>query len=260
MTLTWVSWTILAVVALLGHIMALIWYVALRRKWRICERVIYELPVKSSQNRRELINSIHTPIHAVFLLGALLAGLFGDRSLSGFIYSALITTIWAEIWHYFSHRAMHWRPLHWIHVEHHKSQLNTPFTSISFSFTEKLVFDAGMIGLLALVDQILALNFYGIAGWFIGYLIINSFSHANFEFRPAGYNRIIGKFLTTTTYHSLHHSRYTGNYGLGTRVLDRIFGTEWQDYEAVYEQITFKQIPLKKLRQKMESTPADRPG
>ena len=44
----------------------------------------------------------------------------------------------------------------------------------------------------------------------------------------------MGKMLTTTTYHSLHHSRYTGNYGLGTRVLDRIFGTEWEDYERLY--------------------------
>ena len=44
--------------------------------------------------------------------------------------------------------------------------------------------------------------------------------------------------LTTTTYHSLHHSRYTGNYGLGTRVLDRIFGTEWEDYERLYDRIS----------------------
>jgi Delta7-sterol 5-desaturase len=56
--------------------------------------------------------------------------------------------------------------------------------------------------------------------------------------------------LTGATYHSLHHSRCTGNCGLGTRVLDRIFRTEWEDYELLYEQTTAKGKPLMKLREK----------
>jgi sterol desaturase/sphingolipid hydroxylase (fatty acid hydroxylase superfamily) len=62
----------------------------------------------------------------------------------------------------------------------------------------------------------------------------------------------MGKVLTTTTYHSLHHSRYTGNYGLGTRVLDRIFGTEWEDYERLYDRIS-AETPLTKLREKVDT-------
>ena len=123
-------------------------------------------------------------------------------------------------------------------MEHHKSRLNSPFTAISFSFTEKLVFDLGLLAPLALVDAFLSLNAYGVAAWYIGYLVINSFSHANFELKSKDYNRWLGKLLTSTTYHSLHHSRYTGNYGLGTRVLDRLFKTEWDDYEQLYEQIS----------------------
>ena len=86
------------------------------------------------------------------------------------------------------------------------------------------------------MDAFLSLNAYGVAAWYIGYLVINSFSHANFELKSKDYNRWLGKLLTSTTYHSLHHSRYTGNYGLG-RVLDRLFKTEWDDYEQLYEQI-----------------------
>ncbi|PLX34811.1 MAG: hypothetical protein C0605_12395 [Hyphomicrobiales bacterium] len=242
---------ILALTALLGHAMALLWYLALRQNWPICRRRIYELPVKPKQLRRELINSVHTPMHALFLFGCLTMGWFSDRSPGGFAASLLITFVWAEIWHYASHRAMHFRALHWIHAEHHKSHLNTPFTAISFSFTEKLVFDAGLLGALVLLDRVFALNFYGVASWFIGYLIINSFSHANFEFRPVGYNKGPGRLLASTTYHALHHSRYVGNYGLGTRVLDRLFGTEWTDYEEVYARITERRQPLTGLRQKL---------
>jgi lathosterol oxidase len=241
---------VLLVIATLGHAMALFWYVANRNEWTICQRTIYDLPISEKQIRQELKNSVHTPIHAVILAAFLFLGFFQDTSLTSFVYSALATTIWAEIWHYASHRAFHLSAFHWIHLEHHRSHLNSPFTAISFSFPEKLIFDIGLLTPLALVDFFSSLNFYGIAGWYIGYLVINSFSHANFELKSKGYNRRLGRVLTSTTYHSLHHSRYTGNYGLGTRVLDRIFGTEWDDYEALYDRISDERRPLTKLRER----------
>lgn len=246
---------VLLVVAVLGHVMALLWYLAFRNKWELCERTIYDLPIGNEQIRREIINSLHAPIHAVFLAGFLLMGFFQQSSIGSFVYSALLTTVWAEVWHYASHRAFHIRQLHWIHVEHHKSHLNSPFTAISFSFSEKFIFDIGMLVPLAAIDRfVLGLNFYGVAGWYIGYLIINSFSHANFELKSEGYNRFLGKLLTSTTYHALHHSRYTGNYGLGTRLLDRLFGTEWPDYEPLYDRVSRERRPLTKLREKVDAT------
>jgi Delta7-sterol 5-desaturase len=244
---------VLVVIAAIGHAMALFWYLAVTRKWPISRRVIYDLPIGRDQIRRELRNSFHAPLHAVILAGFLLLGWFQNTSVGSFFATALLTTIWAEIWHYASHRAFHLKRFHWIHVEHHRSRLNSWLTAISFSFTEKLVFDLGLLGVLAIIDRFVSLNFFGIAGWYIGYLIINSFSHANFEFRPKGYNRFMGKVLTTTTYHSLHHSRYTGNYGLGTRVLDRIFGSEWEDYERLYDRIS-AETPLTKLRDRVDAS------
>src|SRR5262249_11997780 len=119
----------------------------------------------------------------------------------------------------------------------------------SFSFTEKLVFDLGLLVPLAVVDAFLSLNAYGIAAWYIGYLVINSFSHANFELKSKDYNRRLGQLLTSTTNQSPHHPRYTGNYGLGTRVLDRLFRTEWDDYEQLYERISRERKPLGKLKE-----------
>jgi Delta7-sterol 5-desaturase len=246
---------VLLVIATLGHAMALVWYIGAKNNWRMCERTIYDLPFKSEQIRRELKNSIHTPIHAVLLAAFLVLGFFKDASLLSFALSFLATAVWAEIWHYASHRAFHLSALHWIHVEHHKSRLNSPFTAISFAFSEKLIFDLGLLGFLAAVDSVLSMNFFGIAAWYIGYLVINSFSHANFELKSRNYNKGLGRVLTSTTYHSLHHSRYTGNYGLGTRFMDKLFKTEWEDYERLYNRISQDKKPLTKLRERVEAFP-----
>jgi len=164
----------LLLIATLGHLMAVFWYLADRYRWKICERTIYDLPIGAEQIRREVKNSLHAPMHAVILAVFLYLGFFRNTSWDSFFSTGIATTIWAEIWHYASHRAFHLRALHWIHVEHHKSRLNSPFTAISFSFTEKLVFDLGLLAPLAVVDAFLSLNAYGIAAWYIGYLVINS--------------------------------------------------------------------------------------
>jgi len=245
---------ILLVIAVLGHAMAFFWFFATKFKWAICRRTIYDLPFKEGQIERELINSLHAPTHAVVLFAFLVLGFFTNRSWVSLMLSLVVTAVWAEIWHYGSHRAFHLKALHWIHVEHHKSLLNSPFTAISFSLWEKLIFDFGLLGVLAVADRIIySLNFFGIAAWYIAYLVINSLSHANFELKSRDHNNWLGKLLTTTTYHSLHHSRYTSNYGLGTRVLDKIFKTEWDDYERLYERISSDQKPLTKMRERVEA-------
>jgi Delta7-sterol 5-desaturase len=245
---------VLLLVAILGHIMALLWYAAYKYDWRLCQRRIYDLPITHDQIRRELKNSLHVPMHAVLLAVLLALGFFQNTSIASFFYSVIGTTIWAEIWHYASHRAFHLRALHWIHVEHHKSRVNSPFTAISFSFTEKLTFDGGLLVVLACVDAFCPLNFFGIATWFVGYLLVNSFGHANFELGAARHTHSLGKVLTSTTYHSLHHSRYSGNYGLSTRILDRMFKTEWNDYEKLYDRINLDRKPLDSLRERVTAS------
>src|SRR5579862_6358311 len=244
---------VLLVIAVLGHVMAFTWYLAARQKWRICQRTIYALPINQAQTARELRNSLHAPTHAVILAVFLYLGFFRNDSWTSFLVSAAGTFLWAEVWHYASHRAFHLKPLHWIHAEHHRSRLNSPFTAVSFAFSEKVIFDLGLLSPLAVLDQFASLNFFGIAAWYIGYLVINSFSHANFELKSVGFNRALGKVITSATYHSLHHSRYTGNYGLATRVLDQLLGTEWEDYEELYDRVSRDRHPLTELREKVET-------
>lgn len=243
---------LLASVAVLGHVMAVFWMSVEKYEVDLSRDKIYDLPIKDPQVRRELKNSIHSPLHAIILGIALWYGAFDNRTLFSFVYSLALTALWAEIWHYFTHRAFHWKSLHWIHAEHHKSRLSSPFTALSFSLTEKLVFSIGIIGVLMIADLALNLNFYGVGGWFIVYLAVNSFGHANYEIRSAGYMKLKGKYITSTVYHALHHSRYTGNYGLATRLLDQWFGTEWPDSEAVYDQVVGDKKPMTSLRERAE--------
>ena len=85
----------LVVVALLGHTMALFWYLADRRNSRLCRKTIYDVPLPKGQLRRELINSVHTPIHAVMLSAALLFGFFQNTSGVSFVLSLVAMIVWA---------------------------------------------------------------------------------------------------------------------------------------------------------------------
>jgi hypothetical protein len=38
---------------------------------------------------------------------------------------------------------------------------------------------------------------------------------------------------------------------LGTRILDRVFNTEWDDYERLYDRISRDRKPLGKLRERV---------
>ena len=102
--------------------MALLWFVAVEEKWKITEKVVYDMPIKRAQLRRELIKPVHTPLHAVILLIFPLIGSCPSRSLASFKATLAAVPVWAEVWLYFSHRAMHWPSPHWIYAEQHKSR------------------------------------------------------------------------------------------------------------------------------------------
>lgn len=245
------QWILLVVIGVLGHLMALFWFAALRFEFKICRKAIYDLPFKRNQLARELKNSVHAPLHAFLLLMFIALGLFKGTGFASLVGSFLITMAVAEVWHYGSHRAFHLSAFHWIHAEHHKSRLCTPLTAISFSFWEKLIFDAGLLSILAVIDYFWALNFAGIAIWFGVYLVVNSLGHANFEIQSKFINRILAPIFTTTTYHALHHSRYSGHFGLSTRFMDKLFGTEWEDYDKVFDRVALEERPLDHTSQTM---------
>jgi sterol desaturase/sphingolipid hydroxylase (fatty acid hydroxylase superfamily) len=248
-----IFYVFIAALIVVPYVMAGLWYFLEKRNANYLNFKIYALPYEEGQLKRELKNSLWMPTHAVIaLVFVKWFGTFSDTSFLGFCLSFWLTYIWAEVFHYYSHLVFHKPKFLWIHKEHHKSKVCSPFTALSFSFTEKFIFSICMFGLPALVDIFVDVNFYGVASWYLGYLVINSFAHANYEFKKPSFLARAGKSITSTSYHSLHHSRYVKNYGLGTRFLDQRHNTEWEDYEEVFMSAR-KGNPLTKLTQKLRS-------
>ncbi len=217
-------------------------------------RRIYNLEASQDQLKEELNNSYLTsPLHS-FLIGlALYLGFLKDSDTNwlNLTYTFLIVFVWTEIWHYFSHRAMHHKALLFIHREHHKSRITTPLSSISFSFLEKFLFSFGIIVPVAFLSWIMPISFYGIFAYYLFYFVTNALGHSNIEIREPGYTRTwIGKVINTPAYHAMHHARYVKNYGLITSTLDRMFNTMWEDYDKVQSRAASDQ-PLTKLSERL---------
>jgi len=191
----------------------------------------------AGQRAREIRNSwLTTPIHAALFFALAASGVLrtAPESAGRVAGTFLLTFVWTEVWHYASHVAMHGKALHFIHKEHHRSRLTDPWTSLSFSMLEKLIFSLGILGFLALVSHWCKLSLFGIFAYYLLYFFTNTLGHANFEFRKPGYyTSVMASVFNSPTYHTLHHARYVKNYGLMTPWLDRLFGTEWPDVPEV---------------------------
>ena len=216
-------------------------------------RRIYNLEASQDQLRDELANSwITSPLHSLLIAGALYSGILYEypETWLNITYTFVIVFVWTEIWHYFSHRAMHHRALLFIHREHHKSRITTPLSSISFSFLEKFIFSFGIVGPVAMLSWVMPISFYGIVAYYVFYFVTNALGHSNIEIREPGYARTwIGRIINTPAYHAMHHARYVKNYGLITSTLDRMFNTMWQDYDKVQSRAASDQ-PLNKLSER----------
>jgi len=231
-------------------------------------RKIYDVSIDRKQIVREIKNSlITTPIHAVLLAALVESGLLraGIEKPPSIAITFAIALIWTEIWHYASHRAMHWKPLHFIHREHHLSWATGPWSSVSFSVLEKLIFSLGIIGGMALLSRSFSVSLYGIATYYLVYFFTNALGHSNIEFRSGSYyDSFFGQLFNTPTFHAMHHARYIRNYGLLTPFLDRLFDTAWPDARDVQRRVAGGS-PLRKLNERLfartpQTAPAAKEG
>jgi sterol desaturase/sphingolipid hydroxylase (fatty acid hydroxylase superfamily) len=140
-----------------------------------------------------------------------------------------------DAYFYWTHRWMHhpklFRFLHW---EHHKSQAPTVFTAYSFSIPEAIV--QGLFGIFyvalfpATFATLIFFQFVEIAH--------NLAIHSGMDLFPR--TLVIHKrwgWLAGPTYHDLHHRTARGNYGLYTRLWDRLCKTEHPDFVRIYEYV-----------------------
>ena len=204
-------------------------------------RRIYRLPLASGQLRREALSILNVlAVDTIFLLAfRYLTGLqFAPTSPVPFLLAFTWVFIGFELWFYVLHYAMHTRTFYFIHAQHHVAHVTNPLTSLSFSLAERALL---MGGGLAIAGVGAALMPFANAG-LLAYLVVNYalvvFQHSNVEWLPKWFVRSwLGKIFFTPTFHALHHARFKGNYGLFIVWLDRLFHTQFDDYEAVHARV-----------------------
>jgi Delta7-sterol 5-desaturase len=208
------------------------------------------------QMRREIKNGL---IVLAFSTGlGVAAATFGDfdRGGAGSKETTLGWIIWSIVsiplllfindsWFYFVHRILHSDRIYkLIHNEHHKSLDTTPFTVLSFHFLEPVLLVLWVIPvMLFLPVHILTMAVVNAYGFFD-----NVKAHLGYEFFPAWFNRGPFRWLTTSTYHNMHHKRFKGNYGLHFRFWDRILGTEIPEYDAEFDGLVARRREAKMAR------------
>jgi sterol desaturase/sphingolipid hydroxylase (fatty acid hydroxylase superfamily) len=118
-----------------------------------------------------------------------------------------------------------------VHAVHHRSADVNPFTSYSINGVEALLLGAWIVpAVVFLPVPMAAIGVLQVVG-----LANNVMSHLGYEFLPRWIMRApLLRWTNTATFHSLHHSHPRSNFGLHTRVWDRLFGTELPEYEAIF--------------------------
>ncbi len=194
----------------------------------------------AAQLRREVANTFVT-----FVAGTSSAGVVMALHASG--RSALVATavpawellawvagclVFNDAWFYGWHRLMHHpRLFRHVHAVHHKSVDVNPFTSYSFHGVEAFILGIWIVP----VSMWLPLPLSALAALQIVGLANNVMAHLGYEFLPRWILRVpLLRWTNTATFHSLHHARFKGNFGLHSRVWDRLFGTEVPEYEEVF--------------------------
>lgn len=210
------------------------------KNWRIQTKE----KVDTKQIKRELKNSIYTLLVGVFLSTIVLyfstkgyAKIYTNISEYNIIWafsSFLILLIIDDTWFYWCHRLLHHPKLfRLIHFEHHKSTDVNPFTSLSFHFLEPFLLSFWIIPVSFFVPVYApVLGIIQLWG-----LLDNIKSHLGYEFYPHWWNKSALRFLTSSTHHNMHHSKFHGNYGVHFRFWDKLLKTEFNDYESTFEAI-----------------------
>jgi len=176
----------------------------------------------------------------------------------GVLLAFTASFIWFEIWFYVSHRALHSKALYFIHRQHHVAVVTSPLTALSFSMLERAILLVGSFGGILLIGLVYPLASFGVALYLFANYALNLFAHTNIEVVPPLFVRSkLTNWLNAPTYHSLHHARYNGHYGLYTPFLDWMFNSRFEDYEAVHK-MAFEGNGLthKAQRIKVSSAPA----
>lgn len=136
---------------------------------------------------------------------------------------------------YWTHRLLHTRWLmRKVHQTHHLSHDPTLWAAFAFHPIEAII-NFSIFYVLAFA---IPLHQYIFFYFFFFNSANNIIAHCGFEIFPKNFTtHWLGKWITTSTHHNMHHKLGKGNYGLYFTWLDYVFNTNHPDYHQQYDQI-----------------------
>jgi sterol desaturase/sphingolipid hydroxylase (fatty acid hydroxylase superfamily) len=194
---------------------------------------------------REIVNSsITIIIFGLVILGVIYASKAGltrvyhnvsNHGYGYYIFSIVLMILIHDTYFYWTHRAMHWKPLFkMVHKTHHLSTNPTPFAAYAFHPLEAVI-EIGIVPLIAFTIPYhpTALTLFSLYS-----LLLNVTGHLGFELFPKGFaSHWLFKWHNTSTHHNMHHRLVKCNYGLYFNLWDRLMGTNHPDYEKSFDAV-----------------------
>ena len=236
---------------MLAGVAWLLGYVFFKRRW-FHRKIVTSFP-KSGEVRREIVYS---------LLSIAIFGLIGAATITaarqgwtqfywrindhgwGWFWISIVCAIFLhDAYFYWTHRLMHHPKLFGaFHRVHHLSHNPTPWASYAFAPLEAVVQGA----IFPLAVTVLPMHPLAFALFMFWQITFNILGHTGYEFHPhALMNSWLRRILNTPTNHIMHHEKLRGNYGLYFNIWDRLMGTNHEEYEKRFREVTSRPAPSK---------------
>jgi sterol desaturase/sphingolipid hydroxylase (fatty acid hydroxylase superfamily) len=151
------------------------------------------------------------------------------------VFSGLLLVWLHDTYFYWTHRLLHHPSLYRFHAVHHRSRNPSPWASYSFHPMEALIHEAFLPLALVFIPAHVTVVFIVM----VHMMLRNALGHSGFEIYPRdAVRRWPWRWLTSNTHHQLHHERMEANFGLYFSWWDRWCGTQYMDYEYVFDSVT----------------------
>lgn len=188
--------------------------------------------IKSKQIKVELLYTIRTVfiqgLMRIILLGLFITQIYttGDTSLTYDIMTFIGLVLFHDTYFYWSHRVLHHKKLFKpIHGVHHGAKSPTTFSAYRYTATEAVIQFAFFYVYIYLIPISLEVFF----SFILFSSTMNILGHSNVDMLPKWWLKL--KIMSTPTFHSMHHEKTNGNFGLYFTFWDKLMNTKFDDYE-----------------------------
>ena len=223
----------------------LLGYMLFRQRW-LHRKIIQKFP-ESSDVRREIRASAVTLI----IFGAVgtltvLAGRQGWTQMyfrvsdHGWVWwwaSIGLTILLHDAWFYWTHRMMHHPKMYRLfHRTHHLSTNPSPWAAFAFSPAEAVV----QAAIFPLAVLLMPMHLLAFAVFMLWQMLFNVIGHTGYEYNHRRFidSWFLRNVINTPTAHAMHHEKIRGNYGLYFNFWDRLMGTNHEEYEKRFREVT----------------------